>query len=80
MPTPLGPVVASGAFADVYAIDEARVLRRYRSGRDASGEVQLLAHVVAHGFPAPGCSRRTAPTWSWSACTGRPCCRPSSPA
>ncbi|WP_449386170.1 phosphotransferase [Cellulomonas soli] len=53
VPTPLGPVVASGAFADVYAIDEARVLRRYRSGRDASGEVQLLAHVVAHGFPAP---------------------------
>ena len=53
VPTPLGPIVASGAFADVYAIDEARVLRRYRSGRDASGEVELLAHVVAHGYPAP---------------------------
>lgn len=53
VPTPLGPVLASGAFADVYAIDDARVLRRYRSGRDAGGEVELLNHVVAHGYPAP---------------------------
>lgn len=48
-----GPLLASGASADVFAIDEEHVLRRYRGGHDAGPEVELLQHVVAQGFPAP---------------------------
>lgn len=48
-----GPVLASGAFADVHALDDDRVLRRYRHGRDAVPEADLIRHVRAHGFPAP---------------------------
>lgn len=48
-----GHLLTSGAFADVYALDEERVLRRYREGRDATPEVELLRHVRAHDFPAP---------------------------
>ncbi len=48
-----GPLLAAGIAADVYALDDATVLRRYRSGRDATPEAEILRHVVAHGFPAP---------------------------
>lgn len=48
-----GPILASGATADVFALDDLHVLRRYRSGADACSEVHLLRHVVAQGFPAP---------------------------
>jgi len=48
-----GPLLASGSSADVYALDDDRVLRRYRAGRDATPEVELLRHVRVHGFPAP---------------------------
>lgn len=48
-----GPVLASGAFAVVHALDDDRVLRRYRHGRDAVPEADLIRHVRSHGFPAP---------------------------
>lgn len=48
-----GPLLTSGSRADVFVLDEDTVLRRYRCGQDASREVELLRHVVAHGFPAP---------------------------
>lgn len=48
-----GPLLATGTVADVFALDDRRVLRRDRNGRDASGEAEILRHVVAHGFPAP---------------------------
>lgn len=50
---PPGPLLATGTVANVYALDDRRVLRRDRDGRDASGEAEILRHVVAHGFPAP---------------------------
>ena len=50
---PPGPLLASGLAADVYALSDEQVLRRYREGRDASAEVALLRHVAAHGFPVP---------------------------
>ena len=56
-----GPLLASGATADVFAIDEHLILRRYRSGADASPEVQLLRHVVDHGFPAPAVLQSSGP-------------------
>src|SRR5262245_28027498 len=46
-------LLAAGNTADVWALDESRVLRRYRGGQDATREAHLLRHVVAHGFPAP---------------------------
>lgn len=48
-----GPLLASGMSADVYALDDGRVLRRYREGRDTAYEVALLRHARAAGFPAP---------------------------
>jgi Ser/Thr protein kinase RdoA (MazF antagonist) len=48
-----GPLLASGMCADVYALDDERVLRRYRNGADATGEVALMQHVAEHGFPVP---------------------------
>src|SRR4051794_37052113 len=48
-----GALMATGATVDVYAVDDSTVVRRYRSGRDAGPEVELLRHAVAHGFPAP---------------------------
>ena len=56
-----GPVLAAGETADVFALDDHHVLRRYRSGRDASPEVELLRHVVAHGFPAPAVLQASGP-------------------
>ena len=53
LPEPPGPLLAAGLAADVYAVSDEQVLRRYREGRDASAEVALLRHVAAHGFPAP---------------------------
>src|SRR5262245_56204801 len=46
-----GPLLATGTVADVFALDDRRVLRRDRSGRDQSGEAEIVRHVIAHGFP-----------------------------
>ena len=55
MPMPTtGRLLGSGRTADVYEIDEAWVLRRDREGRgDAVAEAAVMAHVRAHGYPAP---------------------------
>lgn len=47
------PLLAVGATADIFIVDDDRVLRRYRDLHDASAEAMLLQHVVDHGFPAP---------------------------
>ncbi|MDX3312304.1 phosphotransferase [Streptomyces sp. NPDC054884] len=53
MPT-TGRLLGSGRTADVYEIDEAWVLRRDRQGwGDAVAEAAVMAHVRAHGYPAP---------------------------
>ncbi|CAL8973685.1 Thiamine kinase [Cellulomonas sp. T2.31MG-18] len=48
-----GPLLTAGFSADVYAISETQVLRRYRSGRDAGPEAELMRYALAHGFPVP---------------------------
>lgn len=48
-----GPLLTTGHRADVFVLDDHTVLRRYRSGEDASAEVEVLRHVSGHGFPAP---------------------------
>ncbi|NMR21211.1 phosphotransferase [Cellulomonas fimi] len=50
-----GPLLAAGGSADIYLLDDDRLLRRNHEGvqADVAREARLLRHVVAHGFPAP---------------------------
>jgi aminoglycoside phosphotransferase (APT) family kinase protein len=49
-----GPqLLATGRDADVFVIDDRRVLRRYRDGGDVTAEAAVMAYVVTFGFPAP---------------------------
>jgi Ser/Thr protein kinase RdoA (MazF antagonist) len=45
--------LASGRDADVFALDDRRVLRRYRAGGDVAAEAAVMAHVARFGFPVP---------------------------
>ncbi|MEU6717787.1 aminoglycoside phosphotransferase family protein [Nonomuraea sp. NPDC046802] len=49
----LGELLGSGRSADVYAIDDDRVLRRYRLPVDAGREAAVMEYVGAHGYPVP---------------------------
>lgn len=53
-----GPLIGSGRTADVFAINDAWVLRRYRDGADASAEASVMAYLFNKGYPVP----RVAPT------------------
>ena len=46
-------LLASGRDADVFALDRERVLRRYRDGRDVTGEAEVMGHARGHGYPVP---------------------------
>jgi aminoglycoside phosphotransferase (APT) family kinase protein len=46
-------LLASGRDADVYALDERRVLRRYRKGGDVTAEAVTMRYVSDHGYPVP---------------------------
>jgi aminoglycoside phosphotransferase (APT) family kinase protein len=46
-------LLGSGREADVYAIDEHRVLRRYRRGDDVTAEAELIRHLAGLGYPVP---------------------------
>lgn len=48
-----GELVAAGRTADVFALDDGRVLRRYRYGGDASGEIAVMTYLAERGFPVP---------------------------
>jgi aminoglycoside phosphotransferase (APT) family kinase protein len=49
----LGPILARGRAADVYAFGDGHVLRRYRSDHDTAHEAAVMDHVRRHGYPAP---------------------------
>lgn len=49
----MGGLVGSGRSADVYAIDEGWVLRRYRDGGDARVETAVMTFLADHGYPVP---------------------------
>jgi aminoglycoside phosphotransferase (APT) family kinase protein len=44
---------AAGREADVFALDDGRVLRRYRDGSDATREAAVMAYVHDRGYPVP---------------------------
>ncbi|WCN05165.1 phosphotransferase [Streptomyces sp. M92] len=46
-------LIAQGRDADVYALDESRVLRRYRRGGPTGLESRLMTHLAACGYPVP---------------------------
>jgi aminoglycoside phosphotransferase (APT) family kinase protein len=46
-------LLATGRDADVYALDAARVLRRYRDGGDVAAETAVMAYALRHHFPVP---------------------------
>ncbi|MGW3492122.1 phosphotransferase [Streptomyces sp. NPDC001020] len=49
-----GKLLGSGRMADVYEIDGAWVLRRYRDPfGDAAAEAAVMDHVRGHGYPVP---------------------------
>lgn len=49
----IGHLLGSGRTADVYALDESWVLRRYRDGADATAELAVMSYLSASGFPVP---------------------------
>jgi DNA-binding helix-hairpin-helix protein with protein kinase domain len=48
-----GRPIARGRDAEVYAIGDGRVLRRYRSPGPTEREMRVMAHARAHGYPVP---------------------------
>jgi tRNA A-37 threonylcarbamoyl transferase component Bud32 len=46
-------LIASGRTADVFALDEDRVLRRYRDDTDTASEAATMEYLRTQGFPAP---------------------------
>jgi Ser/Thr protein kinase RdoA (MazF antagonist) len=45
-------LLATGRDADVHVLDDDRVLRRYRDGRPAGSEAEVMLAVAAAGYPA----------------------------
>ncbi|WP_225803356.1 phosphotransferase [Streptomyces sp. NK15101] len=46
-------IIGQGRTADVHALDEERVLRRYRDGGDATREAAVMARLADRGYPVP---------------------------
>jgi Ser/Thr protein kinase RdoA (MazF antagonist) len=48
-----GPLIGAGRAADVYALGERRVLRRYRNGESSEREAAVMTYLAGAGFPVP---------------------------
>jgi tRNA A-37 threonylcarbamoyl transferase component Bud32 len=53
--------LASGRDADVFAMGEGRVLRRYRDGGDVAVEAAVMGYLGGCGFPVPAVYRADGP-------------------
>ncbi|PYN28501.1 MAG: hypothetical protein DMD76_04835 [Candidatus Rokuibacteriota bacterium] len=49
----LGPLLASGRDADIFAYGRDLVVRRSRRGRSMEREARIMRYVARHGYPAP---------------------------
>ncbi|MFJ1547862.1 phosphotransferase [Streptomyces sp. NPDC088246] len=56
----IGELLGAGRSADVYALDEKWVLRRYRDGMDTTHEWTVMSYLSAHGYPVPRLGPRNA--------------------
>jgi Ser/Thr protein kinase RdoA (MazF antagonist) len=50
---PPGPLIGSGRAADVYALGDGKVLRRYRFDFSCAGEASLMRYLREAGYPVP---------------------------
>jgi aminoglycoside phosphotransferase (APT) family kinase protein len=48
-----GPLIGSGRAADVYALHEGKVLRRYRTAHSCAAEADLMRYLREAGYPVP---------------------------
>jgi hypothetical protein len=48
-----GPLIGSGRAADVYALDDGRVLRRYRTAHSCAVGADLMRYLREAGYPVP---------------------------
>jgi aminoglycoside phosphotransferase (APT) family kinase protein len=57
MPEPAAPprLLAQGRDTDVYALDDTRVLRRYRDPAHSNTQIEarIMQYVAGHGYPVP---------------------------
>jgi len=51
---PLGPKIAEGRDSEIFEHGPGRVLRRARDGRSLVREAEVMRHVRANDYPAPG--------------------------
>lgn len=54
-------LIASGRDADVYAYADGLVLRRYRDGRPAGEEAEIMRRLAVGGYPVPEVRRTSGP-------------------
>ena len=54
-------LLAAGRDSDVFAYADGLVLRRYRDGRSAAGEVAVIREVAALGYPVPAVHEAAGP-------------------
>jgi aminoglycoside phosphotransferase (APT) family kinase protein len=50
---PAGELLGTGRTADVYAIGQGRVLRRYRVSIDVQAEAEIMTYLYGVGYPVP---------------------------
>jgi aminoglycoside phosphotransferase (APT) family kinase protein len=50
---PPGPLIGSGRGADVYALGDGKVLRRYRTAHSCAAEAGLMRYLREAGYPVP---------------------------
>jgi aminoglycoside phosphotransferase (APT) family kinase protein len=50
---PPGPLIGSGRAADVYALGDAQVLRRYKTAHSCAAEADLMRYLREAGYPVP---------------------------
>jgi len=48
-----GALIGQGRHADVFALDDSRVLHRYRTRQPAEPEAAIMRYVHGHGYPVP---------------------------
>ncbi|MBZ2196907.1 phosphotransferase [Occultella gossypii] len=53
MTGPPGELIGRGRTADVFALGDGSVLRRYRDGQSVEREGELLGYLARQGFPVP---------------------------
>ncbi|WP_344232305.1 phosphotransferase [Kribbella hippodromi] len=61
---------AAGRDADVFAIDEDWVLRRYRDGHPVRDEADYMRHVASYGYPVPAVREISGPDLVMQRITG----------